>query len=270
MDTKQFDHPLKFFNEIANEIKHENISHTLMHFFSEHKQYLKTLLKQPEIKKAVKEKKFVAFNPKTFNEWITPYLKERTQQLKPQLQNYTSSLESDEQVKTYINQQFTFINNYHEENKDAYYKEHLKGSKGNPQKASLIIALNTILNNLTNDYKKYLVIPPIHKNNTKEFNTIDYALFHYYKKEAKDVSEFTRTENETKREAMNKQGVEYGIGGNAFANCYYSIGLRHQKVRISRENIPHIKKVIAMLDEFPNAKKIAEKELREAELLPLT
>lgn len=96
--------------------------------------------------------------------------------------------------------------------------------------------------------------------------TMDYALFHYYKQEGKHEPAFEKTGNINKKEAMREQGKKYKLGGAAFAVCYYTIAGKKEK-RITISNIPHIRKAVEMLYEYPTGKQIAEKELKEAELL---
>ncbi len=98
--------------------------------------------------------------------------------------------------------------------------------------------------------------------------TLQYALLHYYKQEGKYEPIFESNGNITKREAINKQGEVYGVGGDSFAIQYYLIASKKQKKRITRGNIANLKKVIEFLADFPEGKTIAEKELKEAELLP--
>lgn len=98
--------------------------------------------------------------------------------------------------------------------------------------------------------------------------TLHYALFHYYKQEGKHEPIFEKNNTTTKRGSMKEQAKKYGVGEDAFANCYYSISTGKDRNRISKTNIPHIEKVIEMLSDYPAGKKIAREELKKAELLP--
>lgn len=96
----------------------------------------------------------------------------------------------------------------------------------------------------------------------ERFSTKDYVLFHYYIQAAKIEPPFEKTKNSTKRSKMKAQGIKYGVGGDAFTNEYYVILKKNN--RISDSNIERLNKVIEMLSKFPEAKKIAENELKEA------
>lgn len=156
MNKQTFEDPLKFFCLIANEVQHEKISPTLYKAFVDNKLALEKVFKKPELKKAIKEGKYIPFNPETFEQFVSHYLNRKSKELRVELQSYTSAFETEEKIKTYIIQQYTFLANYYLENRDSYYKEHPKGTGGNPQKAFVIIALKTIINNIETDYNGYL------------------------------------------------------------------------------------------------------------------
>jgi hypothetical protein len=96
----------------------------------------------------------------------------------------------------------------------------------------------------------------------EEYSTKDYVLFHYYIQEAKIEPPFEKTKNSTKRSKMMVQGIKYGVSGDAFANEYYVILKKNN--RICNSNIQRLNRVSEMLSKFPEAKKIAENELKEA------
>lgn len=101
--------------------------------------------------------------------------------------------------------------------------------------------------------------------NRSAYSTLDFALFHYYKQEGGYEPPFKKEGNKTKRDAIRVQAEKYKIGLESFVNNYYSIAGKKENRLIAR-NISHIEKAIGMLAEFPAAKKIAESELKEAEL----
>lgn len=98
--------------------------------------------------------------------------------------------------------------------------------------------------------------------------TLQYALFHYYKQAGKHEMAFTEDSTTTIREAMKMQGIKYGVGGDAFANSFYSICLGKENNRIRKANTENIKKAIELLSDYPAGKIIAEEELKKAEILP--
>lgn len=116
----------------------------------------------------------------------------------------------------------------------------------------------------TGDFKTEIV-NEMHKN--ERISTKDFALFHFYKQEAKIVPPFEKTLNSTKRRQMMNQGKNYGVGGDAFVNEYYVILKKSN--RICYSNIERLNKVIEMLSIFPEAKIKAENELKEARQLSL-
>jgi len=98
-----------------------------------------------------------------------------------------------------------------------------------------------------------------------KYTTTDYALFHYYMQECKHEPLFEKNGTTTKREAIKLQGKKYNVGVEAFANCYYKIITKGN--RICKSNIPHIKKAIELLSDYPSGIKTAQEELNKAEVL---
>jgi hypothetical protein len=95
----------------------------------------------------------------------------------------------------------------------------------------------------------------------KKIKTIEYALYHFYLQEAKIEDPFVRTKKLTKRKMMVNQGVKYGVGGESFANLYYDIYTKAD--RLCDSYLVKIENVIDMLTDYPDAKKIAEDEIKE-------
>jgi hypothetical protein len=60
---------------------------------------------------------------------------------------------------------------------------------------------------------------------------------------------------------MVNQGSKYGVGGESFATKYYKIYKKRDRTIDSYFN--NIENVIDMLTDYPDAKKIAEDELKE-------
>ncbi|HXB39233.1 MAG TPA: hypothetical protein VNZ49_01755 [Bacteroidia bacterium] len=150
-------HPLKFINDIADQAQRENVSGTLLLIYENEKKSRQVYFNKPEIKKLIKEKKLSPYKPTSFDKWVMPYLEEKAHRVKSELQTYTSTFANREKVKTYINQQYSFIKNYHIKNFETYHKNFLgRGIKSDPLKAGIQIAYNIILLNIETDYKDYL------------------------------------------------------------------------------------------------------------------
>lgn len=113
----------------------------------------------------------------------------------------------------------------------------------------------------------------LHSDNTHEaqkekpnkYNTLQYALFHYYKQYANYVPLFESTLKQTRKGVIREQGKEYGVSGNNFVNQYYVIYKKSN--RVARKNINHLEIVAQMLSDYPAAKELAEGELKEAKSL---
>ncbi len=95
----------------------------------------------------------------------------------------------------------------------------------------------------------------------KKIKTVEHALYHFYLQEAKIEAPFLKSKQSTKREMMVDQGSKYGVGGESFANWYYHICTKTN--RLCDSYFTSIDKVIDMLKDWPDAKKIAEDELKE-------
>ncbi len=148
---------------------------------------------------------------------------------------------------------------------DEYYKRiKLEGdnSKRPKPKEEYFVQYDKLFMGLKNKFLDTAYSHITSFNKKVNLTTIDYALFHYYKQEAKCEPSF----NSPFISAVKRQGENYKVGGVAFKNAYYDISKKERRIR--KANIPHIQKTIEMLSECPAGKVIAELELIEAELLP--
>jgi hypothetical protein len=153
-------HPLKFMNDIADEVERENSSINLLLLFEQFKESKQAFIAKTE---ALKIKLHNPYNPSSFGEWAMHYLIDKARKLRSELQTYTSNFKTREEVKTYINQQYSFMINYQIAHFDTYYKNVQKGKihgeklkTGDPLRAGIQIAYNIILDNINKDYASFL------------------------------------------------------------------------------------------------------------------
>ena len=104
----------------------------------------------------------------------------------------------------------------------------------------------------------------VRETSKPEITVVRYAIFHYYKQEAKCETRFDCM-GITKMQAMQKTIKPYKISVNSFNNSWYLVS-SNDLFRTSHKNRFNLRKVITMLQEFPNAQKLAEADLEIAEL----
>lgn len=102
------------------------------------------------------------------------------------------------------------------------------------------------------------------KEKQEDITTAAFALKHYYQQRSGKLDAFKGTKELTKREVMKKAGIGYGVGGDAFVLAHYRLSRKSN--RISGSNIKNLKLAIRMLSGCEASLKIAEEELKEAEL----